>query len=95
MLSPSFWYNHGIAFRYEEEYSKNNKELPVRVFMSAGVDEKTYTRNICEGVRRMTEVFEMRKYGGLVYETAYFEEENHMSVVPASFSRGLISVFKP
>ena len=95
LLSPSFWYNHGIVFRYEEEYSKKHEELSARVFMSAGMDEKTYTRNISEGVRRMTEVLDKRNYDGLAYETAYFDDENHMSVVPASFTRGIISVFKP
>ncbi len=95
LLSPSLWYMQGIVFEYEEEYSKSHSDLPVRVFLSAGLEEKTYTRNISEGVRRLVEVLEGRNYGGLVYEAAFFEDENHMSVVPASFTRGIISVFKP
>jgi len=94
ICSPSLWYKDGVVFDYEEEYSKKHDELPVRVFISAGINEKPPTTNISELVRRLVEVLNERNYDGLVMEDIIFDDESHMSVIPASFTRGIISVFK-
>lgn len=93
-ISPSVWYKHGILFDYEQEYSQNHSELSAKLFISSGTEEKTYTRNISEGVRRLVEVLDKREYEGLTYECQFFEGEYHITAFPPSFNRGLVSVFK-
>jgi len=91
LSSPSLWYKQGILFQYEEEYSRNHEELPVRVYLSAGANE---SKGITEGFKTMVEVLKKRNYGGLVLEHVFFEDEVHFSVVPPALTRGIISVFK-
>ena len=92
LSSPSLWYKDEIMFDYEEEYSKNHDELEARVFISAGANE---SKGITEGFNRMVETLEKRSYRGLVWESKLYEDEVHFSVIPGSFSKGIISVFKP
>ena len=92
--SPSLWYKQGVFFGYEAEYSKKHESLETRVFIGSGSNETNEIRNILEGVRRLVETLDRRQYKGLVYEWAVFSDEGHVSVIPASFMRGILSVYK-
>ena len=94
LCSPSLWYKQGVVFEYEEEYSKKHSAFKARVFVGSGSNETDEIRNILDGVRRLVETFERRHYKGLVYEWAVFSDEGHFSVIPASFMRGILSVYK-
>jgi predicted alpha/beta superfamily hydrolase len=94
ICSPSLWYKKGVVFGYEDEYSKKHDTLEARVFIGSGANEKNEIRNILEGVRRLVETFDTRQYKGLVYDWAVFSDEGHFSVIPASFMRGILSVYK-
>lgn len=45
-------------------------------------------------LREFLSVLESRKYEGLIWGSHLFEGENHVSVIPATISRGLRSVYR-
>ena len=94
--SPSMYWDNAITFQYEENYSKKHKTLNANVFMSAGALESIYEPAFAKmvgNVVELSEVFEKRNYEGLQLTTHIFENETHLSVIPATFSRGLRTVF--
>ena len=97
--SPSLWWDHEITFEYEEAYAAAHEDLAARVFMSVGALEEpgpsreSELARMVSNVRRMSETLEGRRYPGLDLTTHYFEGETHLSVLPATLSRGIREVF--
>jgi len=94
--SPSIYWDNSVIMKMEEAYSKKSNSLPVRVFLSAGqleaVTEPEHA-GMLSNVAKLTEIFSSRKYEGLNLSTHFFPDETHLSVIPATFSRGLREVF--
>ena len=90
IISPSLWWDGGVCFRFEEEYAKNHRSLPARVFLTAGEEDG---RNIVRDVPRMIERLRGRGYEGLVLGGGLLEDETHRTVFPNAVTRGLRFVF--
>jgi predicted alpha/beta superfamily hydrolase len=88
--SPSNQWDNNILFKYEKEYSENNNDLDARVFMSFGSFEDS--RSI-ENMHKMKKLLLSRGYPMFELETHIFEGENHGSVSPCAYSRGLRELF--
>lgn len=86
ILSPSFWWDGGGVLAMEEKYSTQNQALHVKVFMSVGSLENP---NMVSTMRAFSDTLKSRNYTGFQLTTQVFEEEDHMSVIPASISRML------
>lgn len=94
--SPSIWWDNKHILRVEEEYSKNNKELPVKIFMSIGDLEEEGDSDIFKmvtNVKSLSKTLKKRNYEGLIMKTAILEDETHCSAVATTLNRGLRSVF--
>ena len=72
--------------------ANENGSLNAKVFISLGADE---SEKMLDGYNRMLEVLKKRAYKGLELEYYLFQDESHMSVFPAAFTKGLISIYKP
>lgn len=84
--SPSLWWNKLEMFKLEKLYSEKNASLPAKVFMSVGsLEGKTMT----PVVTAFADTLRSRNYTGLNLTTHVFEDEDHMSVMPANISRTL------
>jgi len=94
--SPSLYHGDGIAFDYEATYAKTHDDLPVTIFLSVGsleaITEPGFAAMV-SNVARLTEILTSRKYPGLKLTTHIFDNETHLSVIPAMMSRGLRTVF--
>ena len=88
--SPFGWDN-GILFKYENEYSSNHKDLPVRIFISTGSLE---SETMVKSMKEMSAQLQSRNYSSLELETHIFENETHASGYAASVSRGLKILYK-
>ncbi len=88
--SPSLWWDDGVMFEREEAYSAEHKELAARVFMSAGTLED---EGMLPDMLRMGEILTARSYAGLELTTHIFMGETHLSVIPATMSRGMRVLF--
>lgn len=97
--SPALFWDDRYFFGLEESYAQTHRELPVRVFLSVGLEEHDEQRPetdcfcMVRNLRRLIETLERRGYEGLEWQVHYFEDENHQSVVPATVSRGLRFIY--
>ena len=97
--SPAIHHDNRVTLTYESHYAANHDDLPVRVFMSVGAREELDDPFIepsfqfVTNMKTLAKTLQERSYPGLQLTTHVFEEETHVSVVPATFSRGLRVVF--
>lgn len=84
--SPSFWWNNKEMFKVEKTFSEHNQSLPAQVFMSAGGLEG---KSMTPVITAFADSLRSRNYKGLNLTIHIFEDETHMSVVPAMTSRTL------
>ena len=73
-------------FEMEKTFSEHNQSLPVKVFMSVGRMEGNSMTPV---MTAFADSLKSRNYKGLNLSTHIFEDETHMSVVPAMISRTL------
>lgn len=88
--SPSFWWNNKEMFAVEKSFSVKNTSLPARVFMSVGSLEGASMTPV---MTAFADSLKNHNYKGLLLTTHIFEDENHMSVVPAMISRTLRELY--
>ncbi len=99
--SPSLWWDNRVTFQFEEEYAEAHDSLEARVFFSVGVleepegDQKLAEFAMVSNVREFSQVLRARQYEGLSQQFHVFEDETHLSVIPATISRGLRFVYGP
>jgi len=96
--SPALWYDEAVIFDMEREYAEAHDSLPVRMFLSVGSEDDDELRpqgwgRYISNVRQLRDVLNQRGYEGLEMETAFFENEDHFSVVPISISTGLRYIY--
>ncbi len=91
--SPSFWWDEGVSFRYEESYSKSHRDLPKTVFMSSGsLEESTEDPRpslMVTNMKTMADRLKKRNYPSLELEWHVFDGETHMSGNGTAINRGL------
>jgi len=90
IASPALAWDNQITFRYASEYTASHSDLRARVFLSAGALE---TEEMLANMDRMASHLREQRYPSLSLTTKVFEDETHSSVIPATFSTGLRSVF--
>lgn len=95
--SPSFWYDrHHMAAR-EQAYAAKHKDLPARVYMYIGEYEEMrpgdprYAKdvNMVTDTRAMDRALRSRNYPSLSMEAEVLNDEDHFTVAPRGFTRGL------
>ncbi len=97
--SPSIWWDGTVTFDYERAFAERSKDLAARVFMSVGSleepgpDAQSAAAMMVSNVREMDRILRTREYPGLELTTHVFDDETHLSVIPATLSRGLRVVF--
>lgn len=95
--SPSYWYDNHYMDGMESAFAATHKDLPARVYMYVGQYEdmrpgdpryaKRY--NMVTDARRMAQALRSRNYPSLHMNLDVLEAEDHLSVAPSGFTRGL------
>jgi predicted alpha/beta superfamily hydrolase len=86
--SPAVTYDNGVGFRIEEQYAKNHKELPAKLYLGVGGAE-----GLAQPVQQFMQTLKAHNYKGLKLETHVFDGERHSSNKPELYNRGLRYVF--
>ena len=77
----------------EEHWYENNKDLNAKVFMSAGEAEGTHpiwaSSQILSTVATMAERLSVRNYPSLELTVKIFPDEDHLTVTPMAYTRGI------
>ena len=95
--SPSLYSGNAMMFEHEATYAATHADLPVTLFLSVGALEAIFEPGFAamvSNVAKLTELLTSRKYPGLKLTSHIFDNETHLSVIPATMSRGLRTVFE-
>lgn len=90
LASPAVGWDDKVMFTFEAQYAQRNESLPARVFYSFGSLEN---EEFITDLQKLAKEISNREYKGLDFTTHSFADETHLSVVPASISKGLMTVF--
>jgi predicted alpha/beta superfamily hydrolase len=92
--SPSIWYDDKLVLQLEKKYASLSKDLPAKVFLSAGSLEEEINSGMVRNMLELASSLKSRKYQSFSIETAILEGETHMSAPSVSFQRGLRYFFR-
>lgn len=97
--SPSFWFDRRHIMKMEAAYARDHQDLPANVFMYIGSWEvpgsdrrNTDDVDMVGDVRAMETTLKSRNYPGLSVRSTVLADEDHLTVAPAGFTRGLTAV---
>jgi uncharacterized protein len=96
--SPSFWYDKRYFLRAMPTLLEQRASLDARVYLYVGefeaqrVGDRRYQQEVdmVEDNRAFERLLSARDYSGLQMETAVLPDEDHLSVAPRGFTRGLL-----
>lgn len=91
IVSPSLWFSNEVIFEYEKEFAGTHKSMNAAVFLSTGRDESA---QMVQTTEKMVRTLMERKYPGLRFTSLLPEGENHRSIFPYAFSKGVRWLFK-
>jgi uncharacterized protein len=93
--SPGLYWDRRRIFEVEAALAARATDLPVHLFLSAGGLEEAMDADLkfVSSVYEMEARLRRRAYPNLKMSFHVFPDETHMSVFPASLSRGLTAVF--
>lgn len=89
LSSPSLWWDNGELFKREATYANNHDDLPVDIYITSGSEEK----QLVPLMKKFTDVLKSRNYENISIDSKVFENENHLSVIPAALSRGMRTLY--
>ncbi len=90
IISPSLWFSDGVIFEYGEDFFSSHKEMDAAVYLSVGEDESQRMR---DGSKKLSDILSKRECPYLRFQFYLVEGENHRSLFPFAFSRGMRFVF--
>ncbi|MBK6489199.1 MAG: alpha/beta hydrolase [Gemmatimonadetes bacterium] len=96
--SPAMAYGDGDIFRQEARYAKDHTDLPVGIYLAAGVLEASDADlegvgRIVSGTAHLAGVLAGRKYPGLTVVTEFHPGMGHVDVVGTAVVRGLRTLY--
>jgi uncharacterized protein len=91
--SPSLPWDDRFIFKMESEYAKKQKELSANIFLSVGSLENLPDDMMVNQLQELSSILKLRKYKGLNISSIVFEDESHYSVIPAAYSKGLMTLY--
>jgi len=94
LSSPSLWYDEGLLLKRAQALAARHGELPAHVLLLAGANERPTARreegdDIAGDLRRFEATLRAGKLRGLRIEAQLIAGEDHLSVAPSAFTRGL------
>jgi predicted alpha/beta superfamily hydrolase len=86
-ISPTFYWDNKVIFKYEQEYFKRSTDLPVKLFLSAGSldNQDAYIQPL----NHFIQIMNSRGYSGLELKSMILEDETHYSSYGNAFTKGL------
>lgn len=105
LSSPSLWYDHRVMFAREQAYARSHKDLPAKVFLTIGgfetvkpgSNDPRYNKDddMVADTLAFARVLKSRNYPGLEVQAMVIPDEDHLTVNPVSYTRGLVWALKP
>ena len=100
--SPSLWFDKRHMFEVEQRYAATHKDLPANVFLYIGAfetvkpgDARYADTDMVGDMHRFEQVLKARGYPGLTIASTVIDEEDHLTVFPSGFTRGIKRALPP
>lgn len=90
IVCPSLWYSDKVVFEYEEKFAVKHQDLAASIYLAAGEDESLRIRN---NTQLLGNKLRERDYPNLHLKASIVEGENHRSLFPYAFTRGMRFIF--
>jgi uncharacterized protein len=97
--SPSFWFDKSHIMTMEAAYARSHTDLPADVFMYVGDWEvpgpnprNTNGANLVRDMQTMETTLKSHHYPNLRVQSLVLTDEDHLTVAPVGFTRGLLAV---
>jgi predicted alpha/beta superfamily hydrolase len=90
--SPSLWYDKRHIFDVEAIYAARHRDLAAKVYMFAGEYETRRfhrTNDLVKDIQALERLLKKRPYPNLSVTSEVLNGEDHLSVAPRGFTRGL------
>lgn len=89
VVSPSLWYDDHLIFREEQRMGSSGRDIPARMYLTAGAREINTQHNMPADLRRFAARLEQGRYASLRLRWSVREDETHNSIFPGALSDGL------
>ncbi|MFT5833932.1 MAG: putative alpha/beta superfamily hydrolase [Polaribacter sp.] len=86
----SFWFDSGVIFEYEENYSLNHSDLNAKYYSGMGTLEGGINLG---SFNEMNDRLKNRHYSHLLMQTEFLEKHGHTGAATIGFKNGLNYVF--
>lgn len=86
----SFWFDSGVIFEYEQNYSQNHSDLDVKYYSGMGTLEGGISLGSFE---EMNDRLKNRAYSHLLMHSEFIEKQGHSGAAAIGFKNGLNYVF--
>lgn len=83
-----------MMFQIEEEFSKKNKSLPIRLHLSVGMLEEYKEIGMVSNLLRFSQALLSRDYDGFKLEQNYIKDCDHNEVIPIAYLSAMKFLFK-
>jgi predicted alpha/beta superfamily hydrolase len=102
LSSPSLWYDDHVMFKQLRAYIATHDDLPAKVYLATGeyegLNPNPKVRNpryatdmdMVADMRRFEQQLRAQHYPSLQIQSAVIADEDHLTVNPATYTRGLI-----
>ena len=87
--SPSLWHGNQITFDYERTYSEKHEDLPVQLYLAAGMLEESPEHGMVSDMVKLAALLQSREYENLTLFSKVFDECNYCAAVAPEFQNGL------
>jgi predicted alpha/beta superfamily hydrolase len=95
--SPSIWWDGRVLFQEETDYAAAYDDLNAKLFLSVGTLEEGQDPDndskMVSNTLEMAQLLKSHGFSNLRLTHHVFQGETHLSVIPATFSRGLRALF--
>lgn len=88
-VSPSLWYDDGLALKLEETYARDHDALPARLYLCVGSREGNSEIDMVGDFRDFVAQLHGHDYEDLEFDHRVMENETHNSIFPGCLSNGL------
>jgi predicted alpha/beta superfamily hydrolase len=100
--SPSLWFDRRHMLDVEQRYAAANRDLPANVFLYIGAfetvkpgDARYIDTDMVGDMRRFAQTLKARGYPGLTLDSTVIDGEDHLTVFPSGFTRGIKRALPP
>lgn len=88
-VSPSLWYDDGLALELERAYAREHDALPARLYLCVGSREGNSEIDMVGDFRDFVAQLREHDYEGLRFDHRIMDDETHNSIFPGCLSNGL------